>query len=399
MTTTEHSRPGLRLLGKGDYAAALSTFESILQSHPKDIASWFGMAQAQLALGQSEAARKSLARTLELAPDHAPAQAIIASLEDDGKSPEVLKRLARLAGLQGAGFLEHYTYAQALLRRGQDSEASKELRAALAINPESAQALVDLGQIAMRQGRADRASEAFRLASGLSPREWMPQLLHARALMALNEFDTAMNVLTSAVAGHPREVPLLQALYDCALMLGRTQKAIDVTHTLEELLPGNANPVYQRGVALITLGKPDEAAVALEEAMRRAPAALEPRYALSKVRTLQGREKEALAMLEEIHKTAPRALDPGLDLSRLYLAENRSADAERVLRALLEQNPDEPRVNLNLALAAFKQGRGAEAKTALERVLAHGNAELKEQARKLEAQISGAPIRPPSFRG
>ncbi len=399
MTTTEHSRPGLRLLGKGDYAAALSTFETILQSHPTDIASWFGLAQAQLALGQGEAARKSLARTLELAPDHSPAQTMIAALEDDGKNPEVLKRLARLASPPGAGFLEHYSYAQALLRRGQDSEASKELRAALAINPESPQALVDLGQLAMRQGRADRASEAFRLASGLAPREWRPQLLYSRALMALNEFDMAMNVLTSAVAGHPREVPLLQALYDCALMLGRTQKAIDVTHTLEELQPGDANPVYQRGVALITLGKPDEAAVALEEAMKRAPAALEPRYALAKVRTLQGREAEALSMLEELHRTAPRLLDPGLDLSRLYLAADRSADAERVLRMLLEQNPDEPRVNLNLALAAFKQGRGAEARDALARVNAHGNAELREQARKLEARISGAPIQPPSGRG
>jgi predicted Zn-dependent protease len=389
MTTTEHALPGLRLLAQGEYAAALSTFETLLQSHPQDAESWFGLARAQLALGQGEAARKSLARAVAISPGHTPAQALTAAMEDDGKNPEVLKRLARLASTPSAGFLEHYAHAQALLRRGQDSEAAKALSAALTFNPESAQALVDLGQIDMRQGHADRASEAFRLASGLVPREWVPKLLHARSLMALNEFGMALSVLNGAVANHPREVPLLQALYDCALMVGQAQRAVDVTRTLEELQPGDPNPVYQRGVALITLGKPDEAAEAIEEAMRRAPAALEPRYALAKIRTLQGKEAEALAMLEELQKAAPRALDPVLDLSRLYLTAERPADAERVLRALLEQNPNEPRVNLNLALALSKQGRGAEAKAALERVNAHGNAELREQARKLVAQLSG----------
>ncbi len=389
--------PGLRLLSQGDYAGAVSAFEAALRSHPQDAECWFGLARAQLALGQLDVARQSLARVVAVAPQHTAAQSLATSLEDDGQSTQVLERLGRLAATQGAGFVEHYAHAQALLRRGMDSEASKALRAALTVQPESPQALVDLGQVAMRQGRPDRARDVFRVASGLVPGEWTPKLLYARALMALREFASALTVLNEAVAAHPREAPLHQARFECALVAGDSQKALEAAKVLEQLQPGEANPLYQRGLALVTLGKLPEAAEALQEALRRAPDAADPKHALAQVRTMQGKNDEALRLLEELHRAEPRALDPGIDLSRLYLAAERAAEAEQVLRVLLESHPDEPRVNLNYALALFKQGRKQEAKAPLARVKASNDAGLNEQARKLEAQISGAPMRPPTF--
>ncbi|MFP2903930.1 tetratricopeptide repeat protein [Pyxidicoccus sp. 3LFB2] len=399
MTPSEHAQPGLRLLARGEYAAAASSFETALRSHPQDVDSWFGLARAQLALGQPDAASKSLARTVALAPEHSAARALTVSLKDDGASPDVLKQLAELAGAAGAGFVEHYAHAQALLRRGMDPEASKALRAALAIQPESPQALVDLGQIAMRQGRPDRAKDVFRVASGLMPGEWVPRLLHARALMALRDFPAAMTVLTEALATHPREAPLHEARYECALMLGEPQKAVEAARVLEGLKPEDANPVYRRGLALLTLGNLPEAAQAFQESIRRQPGAIDPKHALAQVRTLQGQHGEALALLEEVHRAEPRALEPMLDLSRLYLAEERVAEAEGVLRGLSDAHPEEPRVSLNLALALFKQGRKPDALSCLERVKASGDAGMVEQARKLEAQIHGAPLRPPIIRG
>ena len=399
MNPSAHAQPGLQLLARRDFAAALSAFEAALRSHPQDVDSWFGLARAQLALGQPEAARKSLARTVALSPQHPAARALSASLEDDGDSPEVLKQLAQLAQAPGAGFVEHYAHAQALLRRGMDTEASQALRAALTLQPESPQALVDLGQVALRQGRPEKAKEAFRVASGLAPGEWTPRLLHARALMAVKDFGAAMGVLNEAVAAHPGEAPLHEARFQCALVMGEPQKAVEAARALEALKPGDANPLYQRGLALLTMGKLPESAQALQEALQRAPTAVEPRHALAQVRTAQGQQAEALALLEELHRTAPRALEPMLDLSRLYLAEERAAEAERVLRALSEEHPKEPRVGLNLALALFKQGRKPEALSALEPVKASHDAALVEQARKLEAQIHGAPMRPPIIRG
>lgn len=399
MTTSEHAQPGLRLMAQGSYDEAIAAFEKALGSNPQDVESWFGLARAQLAAGQPEAARTSLARTVALAPQHTAAQAMAASLEDDGKSPEVLQRLAELAQAPGAGFIEHYSHGQALLRRGQDHEASKALRAALAIEPGSPQALVDLGEIAMRQGRPDRARDVFRVASGLTPTEWVPKLLHARALMALRDFDAAFSLLTEAVAAHPKELPLHQARFDCALVMGDAKKALETAQAMEALKPGDANPTYQRGLALITLGKLDEAATALQEAIQRAPEAIEPKHALAQVRTMQDRAPEALALLEEIHRAAPTALEPGVDLSRLLLAAERAADAERVLRGLLEQHPDEPRVHLNLALALFKLDRKDEALPFIERVKGQRDSQLAEQARKLEGQIHGTTMRPPTIRG
>ncbi len=399
MTTSEHAKPGLRHLAQGAYEAAVSAFEAAVRTHPQDVESWFGLARAQLAAGQPEAARKSLARTVALAPRHTAAQAMAAALEDDGKSPEVLKRLADLAQAPGAGFMEHYSHGQALLRRGMDSEASKALRAALTIQPESPQALVDLGEIAMRQGRADRARDAFRVASGMMPKEWVPKVLHARALMALREFTPAFTLLNEAAAAHPKEVPVHQARFDCALMLGDANKAVEAARALEALKPGDATPVYQRGLALITLGKLDEAAEALKEALKRAPQATEPKHALAQVRTLQGKEAEALALLEEVNRAEPQALEPGVDLSRLLLAADRSADAERVLRGLLERHAEDARLHLNFALALFKQGQKEQALKSVERVKAQRDAELVEQARKLEAQIRGTTVRPPTIRG
>ena len=399
MSPSEPAQTGSQLLARGDFAAAAAAFESALRARPEDVQGWFGLARAQLALGRSDAARQSLARTVALAPDHAAARAILAELEDDGDSDEVLARLAALARAEGAGFVEHYAHAQALLRRGRDDEASQALRAALAIQPASPQALVDLGNLALRQGRADRARDAFRIASGLAPGEWMPKLLHARALIVLKHFTQALGVLDEALAAHTNEAPLHELRFQCAVVLGQFERALESARALEALRPGDANPVYQRGLALFAAGRLDEAAEAHAEAVRLAPDAVEPRHALAQVRTAQGREAEALTLLEELYRLAPRALEPVLDLSRLYLAAERAEDAERVLRALASEHPDEPRLNLNLALTLFKLKRKDEALAALGPVKTSTDAGLVEQARKLEAQIHGAPLRPNSFRG
>ena len=91
-----------------------------------------------------------------------------------------------------------------LHRLGRSSEAVKDLEAALAITPDNAQTLDQLGLVYLALDRAEEAEKALRRASALNAND-PDVLMHlGRALMALNRAEEAQKYLDQYQNARPK---------------------------------------------------------------------------------------------------------------------------------------------------------------------------------------------------
>jgi tetratricopeptide (TPR) repeat protein len=123
--------------------------------------------------------------------------------------------------------LAHARLGTALLKAGAASEAERELRAALELDPKFAGAWVNLGGILLARWEFAAAIEANRQAAAAQP------------TLALAHFNQAI--------GH--------------LHLGEPEKVVDCLNRVIELEPQNGAAFYHLGIALYALERAPEAQV------------------------------------------------------------------------------------------------------------------------------------------
>jgi len=155
---------------------------------PKDIDAWDMVIRAnslfwRLTNTESEAAIAMLKRAVELYPDYAPAQSILAfmllmtryavwtSSEFEPQVKETAALAARAAQLDDSDPRAHLALAFVALTRRQTDEAVEEFRRALELNPNFAAAHGYLGLALALDGRSDQAIDHIEQAMRMSPRD------------------------------------------------------------------------------------------------------------------------------------------------------------------------------------------------------------------------------------
>jgi adenylate cyclase len=155
---------------------------------PKDIDAWDIVIRAnslfwRLTNTESEAAIAMLKRAVELYPDYAPAQSVLAfmllmrryavwtSSEFEPQVKETAALAARAAQLDDSDPWAHLALAFVALTRRQTDEAVEEFRRALELNPNFAAAHGYLGLALALDGRSDQAIDHIEQAVRMSPRD------------------------------------------------------------------------------------------------------------------------------------------------------------------------------------------------------------------------------------
>jgi len=141
---TLHHAHALRRLGR--HAEAAAAYEAVVAASPALVEGWRGLAQVQTTLGQVDAALRSRARALQLAP----------------QDQEIA--------------LEH---AAALLQAGHMDEAMQRLLQATRADPGDARGWDWLGRAQLKKGDLARARASFEQAHALNPRD--PTIAHLHA--------------------------------------------------------------------------------------------------------------------------------------------------------------------------------------------------------------------------
>lgn len=123
------------------------------------------------------------------------------------------------------------------------------------------------------------------------------------------------------------------------------------------------------GIALTAVGRPAEALVQYEQALRLQPIDPVSHFNAGHALVALDRTSEAIARFAEAVRLSPSYTDARYNLGLLLLKANRSAEAVTELAEVVRAEPDRAEFHANLGLALARSGRAPEAVAALQTAL------------------------------
>lgn len=308
---------------------------------PQAIQAW---RQALLWLGTGPSSEGPLEAFLAVRPGDAAIERRLAEVRDPTRRAAEAGAETRQTGFER-------------LEANQLLPAAQAFEAALARNPDDADALGGLGVVRLRQGRVAEARGLLERAIAANPARaanwqaaldgasYSAELAEGRAQFRRGDVDAAEATLRRAVARNPTDPTDAEALLgDIALRRNDAAAAEQRFRTALARRP-NFQPAMQ----------------GLERALRQ-----------------QGRTAEADDLARRIRVASP-ATGGGVsgNAARLRAEAARAPDAgtaATLLRAALAEAPNDPWIRLDLARALARQGDGAEARAVIEAPLAGAQA-------------------------
>jgi tetratricopeptide (TPR) repeat protein len=290
---------------QGRHREAIELLRSALDKEPRANRLYYPLALAHRALGETEEARRLLA--LQGSVGIKPADPLI-----DG--------LARLT----TGERVHLLRGQTAFRAGRFAEAAEEFRLAVAAEPKSIAARIDLGSALGELGDVEGAIEQFERAVELAPGN-ETALFNLGVLLARGgDLEQAVDHLKQAAQLAPEDAGIRHELAEALRRQGHFEDALVHLRRAIELEPLAEGPRLGEAQALTGLGRYAQVRERLEESLTILPSSGMLSHALSRLLAL-GPDLEV--------RDGARALDLSLEV---YRARPSAAHAEVVAAALAE---------------------------------------------------------------
>jgi tetratricopeptide (TPR) repeat protein len=259
--------------------------------------------------------------------------------------------------------------AEAALARSATTKAAALYQGILALNPDHAVALRQLGAIALHQGDATAALQLFRDSVRCDPKDPDPYHGVGTALRVLGHVDDAILAMEAALTVDHTHAP---ALYDRALMLqqsGQLAAAADMYHRIAAIYPNHFEAILNRGVVLFKQDNLLPAERWFHEAARMNATDPRPLINLAMIYRVWGYLPQAIACLEHAVGLAPDRAETHWNLANALLVSGdfkrgfeeyewrfrRSGTAERAL--MVPRWRGEP-LNGKTILLSAEQGLG-----------------------------------------
>lgn len=413
-------------LARADLPAAIADFRAVLREQPDASGVSRLLAQAYLANGQPTLAEESLRKALELAPDDKPLLLQLAQLlEQNGRAAQAVAALeapARAAKddavlqdalvrayLANRDYASAYTAAQALqtLRpdsadgyylaglaaqgQNQPDEAQKQLTHALAVQPQTIDALTALSQLEVSRGRADQAVKLLNETFERNKSNAFPLNLLGEVYMEQKDFGRAVSALTHASEVAPQWWPPYRNLGLARESTGDTAAAI---------------AAYQAGIKVApSVPKLPIELAQLYEKHDRVADAIACYDAWLKQNSPVPSVTRNLALLLVTYRHDTASLDRARDLTAGFASSNDGtlldtsgwvhvkrqeyAQALPLLERAAERAPESPEIRYHLAIAELNAGQPERARSNLKAALS-GSAKFFgiEEARSALAALN-----------
>lgn len=308
--------------------------------------------------GDYAAARTDFQHLLNLAPDN-PTVLLASGLNELRLNALVQAetQLARVVSAQPGNAAARFYLAQTYLQLGRPENVANVLAPLLNTAQPSAEPLLLGAQARLMQGDAKGADELFQQAAKLHGKSPSVRVALALATAAKGDTDAAVNELqlvASASDGVEADLRLISA----RIARKEYEAALGSIKTLEKKRPEMAAAAELRGQVLLKISDPASAREAFELALKKEPRYL-PAIANLAELDLQAKQPEkAIKRLEELEK-----LDPGnanIALARATLATRTGADPAEVLKWLqraVQMDPRDARARMLLVERHFNAGR------------------------------------------
>lgn len=323
------------LLTMGRPAEALTAAKTLVAKTPENPLALIALAQAQLANGQPAAARPNLVQASRRIGFDADNLAGIGRLQAQaGDLPGAVYTLSKALEINPQHAEALLQLSSAEIQQGELTAAEKNLTQLLRVNPGDARSHLLAAELAEAQGRHAQVTQALRRAHELQPSTatTMRLVLH---LDVTDRGNAALNAAEAWLRKRPDD--------------GVVRRALAEMQTARGLLAG-ARKNY-------------------EWLVRRSPSDARALNNLAQILNRQGDRKQAIQMAERAVKAAPQAA-PALDTYAWLLhLEGQHDKALSLLRDARLRAPDNAEIRYHLAAVLAKMGRRAEARSELQQAL------------------------------
>jgi len=261
----------------------------------------------------------------------------------------------------------HHQLGALLLDMDEGEEAEKELRAALAIDPNQRAATFALGNFLVRAGRKDEGKALLARFQELSARDEGMEVERNRLLVEEGAVGARLKLATEHLAA------------------GELEKAERVAREATTVAGESAPAHAMLATVLLARGDAKGARAEAERAGALAPGEPGALKVMARVLLAEGKSAEAEATLRPLSQVGSRDPEVWLTLASAQGAQAHYEESAASCRRALEIVPRMPAALLGLGLSLEKGGQPTEARKALEELLAvdPGNAAAREALGRL----------------
>lgn len=311
-----------RLMDEGKLDEATAALETMRKAAAKSPQTKLMEARLAYQRKQYPAAKEAIDQVLGVAPDNLIALQLAGAIEYELKSyTKAEAHLNKVLSREPNAFVARKALVMSYLRSGQGEKAEATLLPLLDKIDKDSNMLAMAGEVFIRNGEMDKATEYFTKAAALDPSSSTKRTALALTQMAKGESQLAFKELEKAVEVD-KGVNANLALIAAHLRRREFDQALPAIAKLEQKQPNSALVHNLRGGAL--LGKGDRTGA---------------------------RKSFELALAAEPGNFAAASNLAGLDLR-----DNKAADAKQRFEAMLAKNPNQYRVVLALAELHAKTG-------------------------------------------
>src|SRR5262245_29471520 len=362
---------------------------------PNNVQNRVRLARSYAASGRLDDARKEALKVLEQSPENADALVI---LTEGARSKEGIEaaeqQLQKFPKKTDVSF--YLASANLLFNTGDIAGAGNALQQALAVNPKSSQAHMAMGNLYLIRGDKKQAGEELKKAAELAPIRYLERLQHAAFMSAIGnteetrrvatemtrqapdylpgwtllaevafknkKYDEAFSLLENVFSRDPEDIDGRRLESDVLLAKGDTKKAVEVLERLDQTYPDAPMIKYQLASAYLRNNSPNQAKVALEQAISINPNYDDAILRLAEINLRSGHAETVIEPITNLLRKRPDLRSAAFLLAAAYGSLDRFDDAEAVIRDQVRVAPQDPQPHTALGLIFRQAKRNDEAR-------------------------------------
>jgi tetratricopeptide (TPR) repeat protein len=213
-------------------------------------------------------------------------------------------------------------------------EDISELKAILAIDPQSAEGHMLLGLAYRALGAPQLAGEAkaeLRQALDLNPGLVAARYVLAQVYLDMGRFESVRDEMQAALTQAPGQPQFLAVLGEAERRMGNPARSVELNEQALRASPSFPEATYYLARAQLDLGKRDDAIRNLEQVARMGAPVADVYISLGDAYLDSNRPDDAIAALEQGVRVAPARAEVHIQLARAYRVRGLLAKADQQL--------------------------------------------------------------------
>ena len=322
------------LVTRGEYAAAMSAANEIVQLDPGNQYARLIMSHAFMAQGKFAESKRVLEDTLKINPN-----------QRDAK----------------------YQLGYVYFKEGKMKEAEVLFQQVYAQNPPDMRGLMGLTEVYTAQGQFDRVLKMLDEAIQKFPKASMLQVAWGNIAVRAGKIDEGVAMFRKVLAGDPKNFDLQMRVAEGLRQKGDLPQAIDAWKKAGELMPNSISPIINRAMALDQVNRRSEAAPLYLHVLKSEPDNVIALNNYAYYLADQGNDLDlALSYAQKAKSKSPA--DPMIadTLGFVYLKKNLPQNAASIFLELTGKYPKIALFHIRLATAHLQAGEKTKARRELD---------------------------------